>query len=116
MNFDKIELGTPETAVKSCVNLLSRLFEQPEDYVACYLDLYYQVRRRWEESETPSGAARQLPQGGSQGGGGRRADEGIGPYGGGGDSLRRCAPAPSGREPGDEEKGRSGFLRQHRRA
>jgi hypothetical protein len=67
MNFDKIELGTPETAVKSCVNLLSRLFEQPEDYVACYLDLYYQVRRRWEESETPSGAARQLPHGGSQG-------------------------------------------------
>jgi hypothetical protein len=66
MNFDKIELGTPETAVKSCVNLLSRLFEQPEDYVACYLDLYYQVRRRWEESKTPSGAARQLPQGGSQ--------------------------------------------------
>ena len=96
MDFDKIELGTPETAVKSCVNLLSRLFEQPEEYVACYLDLYYQVRQRWEESEALSGAARQLPQGGSQGTdvppskreGDREAVEGV--------PTEELAEAPSG--------------------
>ena len=34
--------------MKSCVNLMSRLFEQPEEYVACYLDMYYQLRVRYE--------------------------------------------------------------------
>lgn len=46
--IDTFDLGTPEAAVRSCVNLFSRLFEVPEDYVACYLDMYYQLRLRME--------------------------------------------------------------------
>ena len=46
-----LELGTPEAAVRSCVNLFARLFEQPEEYVACYLDMYYQLRRAWEDGK-----------------------------------------------------------------
>ena len=49
MAIDKtLELGTPEAAVRSCVELLSMLFEQPTDKTAYYLDLYYQVRRVYE--------------------------------------------------------------------
>lgn len=39
--------------MRSCVNLFSRLFEQPEEYVACYLDMYYQLRRAEEIAENP---------------------------------------------------------------
>lgn len=52
-----LKLGTPDAALRSVVNLLSRLFEQPEEYVACYLDLYYFVRqeaeRRKAETQPP---------------------------------------------------------------
>lgn len=52
-----LKLGTPDAALRSVVNLLSRLFEQPEEYVACYLDLYYFVRqeaeRRKVETQPP---------------------------------------------------------------
>jgi hypothetical protein len=50
-------LGTPEAAVRSCVNLFSRLFEVPEDYVACYLDMYYQLRLRSEQGDNAQSAA-----------------------------------------------------------
>ena len=39
------ELGTPEAALRSCINLISRATGQPEDLLAFWLDLYYQVRR-----------------------------------------------------------------------
>ena len=56
-NTDKTErdaaLGTPEAAVQSCVKLMSMLFEQPEKYVAFYLDLYYQVRLAYERGREP---------------------------------------------------------------
>lgn len=50
-------LGTPEAAVRSCVNLFSRLFEVPENYVACYLDMYYQLRLRSEQGDNARSAA-----------------------------------------------------------
>ena len=50
-------LGTPEAAVRSCVNLFSRLFEVPENYVACYLDMYYQLRLRSEQGDNAQSAA-----------------------------------------------------------
>ena len=46
----ELQLGTPEAAVRSCVRLMSTLFEQPERYVAYYLDRYYQVRCLYESS------------------------------------------------------------------
>jgi len=52
-----LELGTPEAAVRSCVELLSMLFEQPVDKTAYYLDLYYQVRRVYEEQRRRNEAA-----------------------------------------------------------
>lgn len=56
-------LGTPEAAVRSCVNLFSRLFEVPENYVACYLDMYYQLRLRSEQGDNArSAAGAQNPQ------------------------------------------------------
>ena len=56
-------LGTPEAAVRSCVNLFSRLFEVPENYVACYLDMYYQLRLRSEQGDNArSAAGTQNPQ------------------------------------------------------
>ena len=42
------ELGTPEAALRSCVNLISRVTGQPEELLAYWLDLYYQVRRQAE--------------------------------------------------------------------
>jgi hypothetical protein len=58
MAIDKnLELGTPEAAVRSCVELLSMLFEQPVDKTAYYLDLYYQVRRVYEEQRRRNEAA-----------------------------------------------------------
>ena len=61
-------LGTPEAAVRSCVSLLSMLFSQPEDAVAYYLDLYYQVRCAYERAGGPSQSAdpTALPDGASQ--------------------------------------------------
>lgn len=52
-----LELGTPEAAVRSCVELLSMLFEQPVDKTAYYLDLYFQVRRVYEEQRQRNEAA-----------------------------------------------------------
>jgi len=45
------ELGTPEAAVQTCVNLISRATGQPEDRLAYWLDLYYQVRSAYESEE-----------------------------------------------------------------
>ena len=42
------ELGTAEAAVRSCVNLISRATGQPEELLAYWLDLYYQVRCKLE--------------------------------------------------------------------
>ncbi len=42
------ELGTPEAALRSCINLISRATGQPEALLAFWLDLYYQVRRQAE--------------------------------------------------------------------
>ena len=39
--------------MRSCVKLMSTLFEQPEKYVAFYLDLYYQVRLAYERGKEP---------------------------------------------------------------
>jgi len=48
---DLPELGTPEAAVQTCVNLISRATGQPEDRLAYWLDLYYQVRSAYEADE-----------------------------------------------------------------
>lgn len=51
-------IGTTEAAVRSCVKLMSMLFEQPEEYVAYFLDLYYQVRCAYErEHAAPAAVA-----------------------------------------------------------
>ena len=42
------EIGTPEAAVCSCVSLISGMCSQPESIMAYWLDLYYQVRLRYE--------------------------------------------------------------------
>lgn len=44
-------LGTAEAAVQTCVNLISRATGQPEDRLAYWLDLYYQVRSAYESEE-----------------------------------------------------------------
>lgn len=54
-------LGTPEAAVRSCVQLMSQLFSQPPEYVAYYLDLYYQVRRAYEAGRLPQSATPTAP-------------------------------------------------------
>ena len=41
-------LGTPEAAVQTCVNLISRATGQPETVVAYWCDLYFSVRRAYE--------------------------------------------------------------------
>lgn len=51
--MEGMKLGTPEAALKSCVNLISRLFNVPEDSAEDYLDLYYQLRVRCELENTP---------------------------------------------------------------
>lgn len=43
------ELGTAEAAVRSCVNLISRATGQPEQLLAYWLDLYFQVRLKLEQ-------------------------------------------------------------------
>ncbi len=45
---DLPELGTREAAVQTCVNLISRATGKPEDVLAYWLDLYYQIRITYE--------------------------------------------------------------------
>ena len=45
------ELGTPEAAVQTCVNLIARATGQSEEHLAYWLDLYYQVRSVYEDEE-----------------------------------------------------------------
>ena len=42
------EIGTPEAAVQSCVNLLAAVTNIPERKLAYYLDMYYQLRDAYE--------------------------------------------------------------------
>ena len=42
------EIGTPEAAVQSCVNLLATVTNIPERKLAYYLDMYYQLRDAYE--------------------------------------------------------------------
>ena len=42
------EIGTPEAAVQSCVNLLAVVTGIPEAKLAYYLDMYYQLRDAYE--------------------------------------------------------------------
>ena len=102
-------LGTPEAAVRSCVSLLSMLFSQPEDAVAYYLDLYYQVRCAYEraDGQTPQSqpAAATAPLTGEPGKGchanaaapARNDAENGGP-------PRASAPTESAKEGGEAEK------------
>ena len=53
-DIETSKLGTPEMALSSCVNLLSRLFNVPENYTACYLDMYYQLRLQYEAEKALS--------------------------------------------------------------
>lgn len=48
---DLPELGTPEAAVQTCVNLIARATGKSEDILAYWLDLYYQVRSAYEDAE-----------------------------------------------------------------
>jgi len=43
------ELGTTEAAVQSCVSLIAGMCAQPEAIMAYWLDLYYFVRRAYEQ-------------------------------------------------------------------
>ena len=43
------ELGTTEAAVRSCVSLMAAVVGQNEDLLAYWLDLYYFVRRAYEQ-------------------------------------------------------------------
>ena len=42
---EDLKLGTPETALRSCVSMLAALTSQREDQLIYWLDLYYQLRR-----------------------------------------------------------------------
>ena len=50
MTIEYLGIGTPEDALRSCLKLFSRLFEVPEAEVCGYLDMYFQLRLRVEES------------------------------------------------------------------
>jgi hypothetical protein len=43
-------IGTPESALRSCVTLIASVTGQPEALTEKYLDLYYQVRRAAEDA------------------------------------------------------------------
>ena len=45
---EKPKLGTIDSALVSCVDMLAALTSQREDQLVYYLDLYYQVRKWWE--------------------------------------------------------------------
>lgn len=63
ISIDKnLQLGTPEAAVRSCVNLLSQLFKLDEERLAYYLDLYYQVREAYEAAEAEARLGKELLQ------------------------------------------------------
>ncbi len=51
---ENLTIGTPEAAVRSCVNVLARVFNCDEGRLAFYLDMYWQLRCRYEaeKSET----------------------------------------------------------------
>lgn len=49
-------IGTPESALRSCVTLIASVTGQPEALTEQYLDLYYQVRRAADAGVTPSTA------------------------------------------------------------
>lgn len=46
----ELKLGTPEAEMISCISLLSQTLWGCEGRLGLYLDLYYQTRRRFEES------------------------------------------------------------------
>jgi len=45
---EKPKLGTIDSALVSCVDMLAALTSQRVDQLVCWLDLYYQVRKWWE--------------------------------------------------------------------
>lgn len=45
------EIGTPEAAVQSCVNLLAKVTGIQEAKLAYYLDMYYQLRDAYEAAK-----------------------------------------------------------------
>lgn len=45
---ENLTIGTPEAAVRSCVNVLARVFNCDEGRLAFYLDMYWQLRCRYE--------------------------------------------------------------------
>ena len=48
---ESLELGSPEAAVRSCVSLIAAATGQSENYLAYWLDLYYQVRDAYEAAK-----------------------------------------------------------------
>lgn len=48
---EKPEIGTSEAAVLACVDLIARAVQVSEARVAYYLDLYYQLRSRYESEK-----------------------------------------------------------------
>ena len=51
--MDELPLGTTEAAVRSCVSLMAAVFGQPEDLLAYWLDLYFQVRSAYVRENAP---------------------------------------------------------------
>lgn len=49
-------LGTAASALEACVSLLSAVTGQSEDYMAGWLDLYYQVRCSYERERLAAAA------------------------------------------------------------
>ena len=41
-------IGTPEAAVRSCINLIATATDLREEQLAYWLDMYYQLRRAYE--------------------------------------------------------------------
>ena len=50
-------IGTPKSALRSCVTLIASVTGQPEALTEKYLDLYYQVRRAAEITDCHTSAA-----------------------------------------------------------
>ena len=49
---ENLTIGTPEAAVRSCVNVLARVFNCDEGRLAFYLDMYWQLRCTYEANKT----------------------------------------------------------------
>lgn len=48
-------IGTPEAAVRSCINLIATATDLREEQLAYWLDMYYQLRRVYEaEAAAPA--------------------------------------------------------------